>query len=213
VSTLANLGVNYCDAGRPEEGVRRLEECLARARSLPGGVPASLAGVPPQLADAYDRGKQYAKAESLYREIPGKARKEFGADDPRTAGALEPLGSNLLSQKKHAEAEGPLRDCLRIREKAQPDDWTTFNTRSLLGEALLGQKKHADAEPLHLQGHEGLLKRADKIPPQFRAVRLKESLERLVRLYDATGNKEEAARWRKKLDEAAGAAVRGEPKK
>jgi tetratricopeptide (TPR) repeat protein len=203
--TLANLGVNYRDAGRLEEGIRCLEEFSAKARALPGGIPASLAWVPPQLATTYDRGKQFAKAEALYRGFLEDARKQFGADDPRTAGAMPQLGLNLLSQKKYADAEKLLRDCLAIRDKSQPDEWTTFNTRSLLGEALLGQKKHAEAEPLLVQGYEGMEKRATTIPPQGK-VRLKEALERLVRLYEATGDKEQAAKWRKKLEEAEKAA-------
>jgi hypothetical protein len=48
-------------------------------------------------------------------------------------------------------------DCLIIREKKQPDDWTTFTTKSMLGEALNGQKKRAEAEPLLVQGLRGAL--------------------------------------------------------
>jgi hypothetical protein len=111
----------------------------------------------------------------------------------------------LLSQKKHADAEKLLRDCLAIREKGQPEVWTTFNTKSLLGEALLSQKKLAEAEPLLVQGYEGMEKRATTIPPQVK-VRLKEALNRLVRLYEATGDKDQAAKWRAKLQEAEEAA-------
>jgi serine/threonine protein kinase/tetratricopeptide (TPR) repeat protein len=214
LTTLANLGVNYRDAGRLEEGIRRLEECLAKARSLPGGVPASLAWVPPQLADAYDRAKQFAKAEPLYRGFLEDARKQFGADDPRTAGPLAQLGLNLLRQEKHAEAEKPLRDCLAIREKAQPDLWNTFNARSLLGEALLGQKKYAEAQPLLLSGYQGMKEREATIPPNSK-VYLREALERVVRLYEATGDKDQAAKWRKKLEEMekAGKEAAKPPKK
>ena len=81
----------------------------------------------------------------------------------------------------------------------------------MLGAALLGQKKYAEAEPLLLQGYEGVDQRKEKIPPEVRAVRLKEALERLVRLYDATSKKDEVARWRKKLEEVQKPAK--EPKK
>lgn len=63
--------------------------------------------------------------------------------------------------------------------------------KSLLGDALLGQQKFAEAEPLLKDGYEGLTQRAAQIPPQGK-VRLTEALERLVRLYEATGRKEEA---------------------
>ena len=76
-------------------------------------------------------------------------------DSPQLAGLLAQFGSILLQAKAFAEAEPLLRECLAIREKTQPDAWTTFNTQSLLGGALLGQKKYADAEPLLLQGLRG----------------------------------------------------------
>ena len=62
------------------------------------------------------------------------------------------FGMSLLEMKGYAESEPLLRECLVIREKMQPDAWTTFNTQSLLGGALLGQKKYADAEQLLLKG-------------------------------------------------------------
>src|SRR5262249_15341883 len=94
-----------------------------------------------------------------------------------------------------------LSGCLGIREKKQPDGWATFNTKSLLGEALLGLKKYEDAEPLLAQGYEGMARLEAKIPAQVRALRLREALGRVVRLSEAKGDKDEAARWRKKLEE------------
>ena len=70
----------------------------------------------------------------------------------------------LKSQNQLAEAEPLIREALTIREKTQPDAWTTFNTQSLLGGALLGQKKYAEAEPLLLKGYEGLKQRETTIP-------------------------------------------------
>jgi hypothetical protein len=111
------------------------------------------------------------------------------------------LGLNLLQQKKYADAEPVLRECLSIREKKQPGVWTTFNTQSMVGGALLGQKKYAEAEPMLIKGYQGMKDQEGKIPPQGK-VRLVEGLERLVQLYEATGNRDEAARWRKRLLQA-----------
>jgi hypothetical protein len=44
--------------------------------------------------------------------------------------------------------------------------------------------------------------RAAKIPPKQKKVRLSEALEHIVQLYDATGKKSAADKWRKKLEEA-----------
>ena len=104
-----------------------------------------------------------------------------------------------------------MRECLKIREQKEPDDWTTFNTKSLLGGSLLGQKKYAEAEPLLLAGYEGMKQREEKIPPQGK-IRLTEAIERLVQLYDAWGQKDKADEWRKKLP-AAKSAKPAETKK
>jgi tetratricopeptide (TPR) repeat protein len=201
LNTLANLGVNYRDAGRRDDGIRCLEQALATARKRPGPLPAGLAWVPGTLAESYDRAYRFDKAEALYRGFLEQARRRLGTDDPRTAGAMAQLGLNLLRQNKHAEAEKTLRDCLAIREKREPDAWTTFNTRSMLGAALLGQKQYAGAEPLLRKGWEGMKQHEAMIPPPAMD-RLTEALQRLVRLYDEWGKPDEAARWRKELGAA-----------
>src|SRR5260370_3463044 len=106
----------------------------------------------------------FDKSEPLYRQSLDNAKMQFGADDPQTAGSLAQLGLNLLKQKKYTDAEPVLRECLTIREKKEPDSWTTFNAKSMLGGALLGLKKYAEAEPLLLQGYEGMKEREAKTP-------------------------------------------------
>ena len=89
-------------------------------------------------------------------------------------------------------------ESLAVREKSQPDEWTTFNTRSLLGGSLLGQKKYADAEPLIVAGYEGMKAREAKIPPPGKPG-FTEAAERVVRLYEEWGKKDKAAEWRTRL--------------
>lgn len=108
--------------------------------------------------------------------------------------------SALLAAGIFAEAEPLARECLALREKEIPDDWRTFNSRSMVGGALLGQKKYSEAEPLLLSGYEGLKQRESQIPAIGKP-RLKEALQRLVQLYDATGRADKAAEWKQKLAE------------
>jgi hypothetical protein len=70
---------------------------------------------------------------------------------------------------------------------------------SMLGGALLGQKNYAVAEPLLLKGYQGMKQREKTIPPRVRKIRLKEAIERLLRLYEALEKKDDAAKWRKEL--------------
>jgi hypothetical protein len=147
---------------------------------------------------------------SLMQQLP-EARKALPKQSPQLAGLLAQIGSGLLEQKKWTEAEPHLRECLAIREQTQPDVWSTFNTKSTLGGALLGQKKYADAEPLLLTGYDGMKQREKTIPEQGKT-RLPEAVERLVQLYDATGKKEEAAKWRKELEASKAVLNKAEEK-
>jgi hypothetical protein len=197
----ANLGVNYRDAGRLDDALPLLEGAVDWAYKRPGGFPAEFAWVPRTLVETYNRAHLFAKAEPLYRQSLANATKQFGADDLRTAVAGSQLAWNLLQQRKWVEAEPVLRDCLAVRQRKQPDAWSTFHSQSLLGGALLGQQKYADAEPLLRQGYEGMKKREAQIPSTVRP-RLAEAADRLVQLSEATGNAELAAAWRQKRDEA-----------
>ena len=191
--TVANLGVNYKDAGRLKEAIPLLEEAHQAAKRFP-----TLRGFATPLIDAYVKAGENAKLADLLREQLAEARKTLPKDSPQLAGLLAQIGSSLLEQKKWTEAEPLLRECLAIREKQKPDEWLTFNTKSMLGGALLGQKKYAEAEPLLLSGYEGMKKQEDKIPPAGK-IRLNKAAERLVQFYEATSKPDEAAKWRKEL--------------
>jgi len=54
------------------------------------------------------------------------------------------------------------------------------------------------AEPLLKEGYEGMKQREKTMPPPA-LPRLTEALERLMQLYDATGNAAERDRYRKEL--------------
>ena len=189
VGALTNLGVNYRDAGRLKEAIALLEEAHQRAKKHPGLGWATQA-----LLAAYAKAGENVKlAELLQQQLP-EARKALPKDSPQLAGMLAEVGQSLVQQKKWTEAEPLLRECLGIREKAQPDAWATFNTRSRLGGALLGQKKYAEAEPLLRNGYDGMKQRETTIPPQA-AARLPEALDRLIDFYTATNKPDEAKKW------------------
>ena len=165
---------------------------------------------------AYSRA--FELAESLHRQRLAAQKRVEGEQHPAVAGTLASLGLNLISQEKWTDAESSFRECLAIREQAQPDLWSTFNARSLLGGSLLGQKKYAEAEPLLLSGFEGMKAREAKVPLKSKN-RLPEAVGRIIQLYEAVGKADEAARWRAKLkfstktrpDKTAGGAVAERP--
>jgi len=194
----ANLAKAYQAAGQLDRAVSLFEQALPGFRAKVGPDHPYTLTCEQLLADAYTAAERYGGAETLLRDGLERARKRFGSADPNTAAAMASLGSNLIQQRKWAEAELVLRECLAIRDKAQPDDWSTFNTRSQLGGSLLGQKKFADAEPLILAGYEGIKAREAKIPAPGKP-RLNETAERIVQLYEAWGKKDKAREWQKRL--------------
>ena len=134
----------------------------------------------------------------LFKDYLVVKKKQWGGDDPRYAGQLAIFAFELLKYEQYAAAEPMLRECLDIRAKKQPDAWSSFNTKAQLGGSLLGQKKYKDAEPLLNEGYEGMKQREKTMPPRA-LPRLTEALDRLVQLYEATGNGADADRWRKEL--------------
>jgi len=184
------LGLAYLNLGAAEQGVQQLKRAFELREALHGEKADDTARCRNELAIAYRLNGQHDAASRLFGQSPNSSQQAF---------ALVVRGRMLLLEKKPAEAEIKLRESLKIRQKVQPDYWTTFETKSLLGEALLEQKKYAEAEPLMMSGYRGMKKREDKIPDREK-VQLTKALERLVHLYDTWDKPDEAAKWRKELD-------------
>jgi serine/threonine protein kinase/tetratricopeptide (TPR) repeat protein len=142
--------------------------------------------------------KQFGEAEIWRRKWLAFVKESSGADSLPYAGALELLGANLLQQEKWTDAESLLTQALALRERKEPDAWTTHGTRSRLGYALLGQNYYAEAESLLILGYEEIKAREKQIPrpDQYRVA---EAGEWIVRLYDSWNRAEEAAEWRMRL--------------
>jgi eukaryotic-like serine/threonine-protein kinase len=187
--TRANLGVNYKDAGRLKDAIPLLEKSYQAAKRVP-----DLHWVGLQLLDVYAKDGNLPEATKLGAALLLDIHKRLPAGSPQRAQELATLGLLLLQSKAFVESEPLLRECLAIREKTQPDAWSTFNTRSVLGGSLLGQKMYADAEPLLLAGYEGLKQREKSIPPQG-AIGLPEALDRLIEFSTATNKPDQVKKW------------------
>src|SRR6516162_8243284 len=155
-----------------------------------------------KLAQFYLQARKYAEAEAIARPAREPWRKRIQSmsnlghierEQQDLADLEGVLGECLLRQDKFVDAETALRASLAVRGKKADGLWSTFNTQSMLGGALLGQKKYAEAEPLLKASYEGMKAREKMIRPQ-RNVGLMEPAERLVQLYEATGNAAEAQR-------------------
>jgi eukaryotic-like serine/threonine-protein kinase len=195
IRSLANLGINYRDAGRLPEAIAALEEAVRLGRQRTGPDVVNHFQTVQILAEVYTDVSDHQKAEPLFRYLLDTASRKLGPQSTAAASWSARLGLNLLSQNRADEAEPLIRASLAVRQRQEPEAWTTFNTRSLLGGVLMSQHKYAEAEPLLLAGYRGMKQREAKIPKDG-VVRLTESIDRLVGLYTAMNKSDEVKKWR-----------------
>jgi serine/threonine protein kinase/tetratricopeptide (TPR) repeat protein len=207
---LSNLAVAHRDAGHPEKALPLLRE-VAQGYVTRLGPDHPLSLRARLSAFAAELGvTRSEEARRRFREDLAELRKRRGADGPRLADDLTWVGADLVKYGQPAEAEPLLREGLALNTKGRPDAWDTFQARALLGDALLGQGKYAEVEPLLLQGYERISRLGPRASPAVRSHQT-EVLQRLVRLYEATDQKEKAAEWRKRLEQAKAAAKKPTP--
>lgn len=186
------LGLSYLGLGAAPVAVTQYQRALALREAFQGSDETETADCRNQLAVAHRLAGQADEASRLF---------DRSTNTPAHANALAIRGTMLLAEKKPAEAEMALRECLVVRQRNQAEEWTTYETRSLLGKALADQQKFADAEPLLVEGYEGMKQREATIPTRDKP-RLTKALERLVAYYEARGMNAEAARRRDELEAA-----------
>jgi serine/threonine protein kinase len=198
--TLNALGMAYLDTGRLTDALPLLEQALKLRRAKPpANAPTTLLSIN-NLALAYETAGRHPDAERLWRELVEIKKQQAGVGSLAYAIQLAALGRNLALQNKYADAESILHQSLAISDSKYPNDWNNFNAKALLGATFLAQKKYDAAEPLLLEGYEGMKQRVARIPQQSQT-RLLESLEQIVKLYEATDQADKAKRWQKVLQE------------
>jgi len=242
VRSLQQLGIVYQANGNDDQAANCFRQVLASVQRT-GEAPPRYTISLRDMATRYRSQKKYADAEPLMaecverlsREMPGSTNEmsdrrdlaelretmgKFAEAEPQRIklvdfyrthaesadlpAALADLGFNLLRQQKFSQAADSLQECVKICEQKLSQHWIRFEATSLLGAALAGQKKFTEAEPLLISGYAGLQSRIDALPWDGRP-RITHALERLVQLYEATGKKDEAVRWRQVLETAKAA--------
>ena len=195
LSTEGELASVYDDLGKFDQAHRLYQDVFARSKATLGPDHPKTLNAMTDLADSYLALGQSDRALELAREVRERRRPKDGQPSLDYAYALATLGKMLVVRNSCTEAEPILREALAIREVKLPKDWRTFNTKALLGRALFGQKKYADAEPLLRAGYEGTKLRAETMSP-FRRYYLRETLDCLIALAEATGKADQAKAWK-----------------
>src|SRR5688500_1293964 len=82
-----------------------------------------------------------AEVENALREAQRFAHTQYAKDSWEEAFYLALTAWVLLQEGKFSEAETPARQCLAIRIKLRPDDWSVFHAKHMLGAAMAGQSR------------------------------------------------------------------------
>jgi serine/threonine protein kinase/tetratricopeptide (TPR) repeat protein len=204
LQTMFMLSGAYNVTGKWEQALSLREETfkLRKATLGPGHVRTLVAMV--NLVTMYLQKRMLDRALPLAEEAVKLTKASLGPEDPVTLQAMNELGQCLVDAQRPAEAEPLLRECLAVSQKKQTYPGTTSRAQSLLGGSLIAQQKYAEAEPLLRQSYEGLKQGTAKLPWREGETQT-QTLEWLVQLYDATGQKDKADEWRKQLAEAKAA--------
>jgi tetratricopeptide (TPR) repeat protein len=207
--SMNNLATAYLEAGQLDRAIPLLEQTLRAKTSKLGDDHPSVLVTLRNLARGYEKIRRPQDAERLFRRAIASSGRQKPRDDGFYSDMLAMLGRCLIHQQEIKEAVAILRECLEIKAKNQPDDWTTANVRSLLGEALAAQRSYQEAEPLLLAAQKALVERRDKIRPLDRDATLRDAVDRLVRLYQAWGKRAESETWKNRLPPAQPSASTG----
>jgi serine/threonine protein kinase len=199
--SMRSLGQFLAHRGRYEEAERLLRKAIEVSCRVFGENAATSYNPMQELAVCLLLKGETEEALTVSRRYHAIAL-VAGKERPLVAAAAgDNLGTVLIARGKYPEAEAELAKSLAVHREHGPDRWQRFSVAARLGECLALEKKFADAEPLLLEGYEGLTQRAATIPAP-KKVRIRETGEQIVRLYEMWGKPEKAKEWRERLGPA-----------
>jgi serine/threonine protein kinase len=199
--TMHSLAWTYAQANQFEKAWPLFDEAIRLGRDRLGPEHPLFSTFLKNTAEAYEVANRRAEAIRLWEQLIPLLKSRLGETNSQVAEGFVHLGSLFLAAGEPLKAEPQLRGALRILEERYAGRSPTLNAQSLLGAILLAQARHAEAEPLLVRAYEGLQRRQAEQTARSYNQPLRETCERLVRLYDAWGKPDQAAEWRKKLDE------------
>lgn len=198
LANMNNLAITYEKAGQFDKAIQLHKQTIERSEKALGRDNPDTLDSWCNLAGCYSAAKQYEQAVEAFDQVLPRLKTTLGPSSRESIRSMSALAFCLLELHQFDRAEAVLRECLNLREKTQPDHWSTYYTKAMLGRALDGRKQTAEAEPLLLAGIGGLKERYSRLPPVGQT-RLRESLPWLIEHFEAANKSDEAANWRKEL--------------
>jgi serine/threonine protein kinase/tetratricopeptide (TPR) repeat protein len=191
-TAMANVSKIEQAVGQPEVAQALLRQAIAIRRRSVGEESPRLAGTLEAFADSLRSVGRLDEAEAALAEAMAIMRLHRAEDHPSMAPLFVTEARLLLARGRAADAETAVRRALSIRQRVMPgDDPRLALTRAVLGEALTTLTRYAEAEPLLLEAHRVYNSQSGRIMRDAR-----DTVARLVALYDAWGRPDRAAAFR-----------------
>jgi predicted Ser/Thr protein kinase len=188
--TMRSLASLYRAKGEPARAEPLVLKVLSVQQHLLGDEDSKTIATLRLLADIYIEERKMDQAEALLVRVL-----DLGPRD--LPGAFARLGELRLERHEYAQAEEPLRLAVAgTEERTGGPPWGQYYFQSLLGESLIGQGKYSLAEPLVVSAYEGW----SVLGPPPTTAGFEQAGQRIIKLYEAWGNLEKAAEWRKRLE-------------
>jgi serine/threonine-protein kinase len=194
IDVFLNFSGVLSDEKKYDEAERLLDQAMASYHSLPDRTESILSRILIQSSWLAFKKQDDIKAVAQAEEAVALARRARSGMNLQTgvAVSLQNLGYLLTNTGKPARAEPLLRESLTIRKGTNPKGhYVIASAMSVLGECLTKQRRYREAEPLLIESDQDL--RATMVERNPGRV---ESRQRLVRLYEAWGKPDLAARYR-----------------
>ncbi len=190
--TINNLATVRSQLGDHAGAEPLFRETLAIARQAFGEEHQYVALAMSNLGTTLDELGKVQEAELLLRRAIEIVRRTLGPETPRPAFVLVRLARLLMRRGEPGQAEGLLREALERRARGLPPGHPlTAVAESSLGSCLAALGRYEEAEALLEKAHATLVSQLGEEHRDSRA-----SLERLVELYEATGQTARAAQLR-----------------
>jgi Tfp pilus assembly protein PilF len=195
-----NLAVLYAEQGKFARAEDVYKDVIAAQVAKLGADHPQCLNSKSNLALLCVRQKRDDRAEPLLREVVEGSRRKLGADHLLTNQRIYQLILCYERRGKPARAEPLHRELVAYLKKQNGPESPQYLERvNALAVNLSAQKKYAEAEPLLLKTYQWLKRDEARLSPDGK-VRLRQTVDQLVKLYEALGKKAEAARWKEELD-------------
>lgn len=188
VSDRINLALLLRDTGRIEAAEGLCRDALDSLSRKPEGSDVFVRG------DAWSALAKILRDKGELRDAESAGRRAIALARNATYRAERTtlVAEILVATGRADEAEPLMREAWdTLGQTLTADSWRSARAASVLGAALAGQGRFDEAEPLLVDSHPVI--RGDRGPKHART---RESLSRIVALYDAWGRPERAAAYR-----------------